>query len=304
MTTFPAPVTRRERIVTVADVSAAIEDGMTVGVGGFINTGHPMALVRQLIIEGKRDLTVVGAASAGLEVDMLIAAGCVSKVVTPYVGAEGFAGIGPAFRKAAQDASIEIFELDEAHYYAGLRASAQGVPFNPWRAGVGTSFAEINPELKEFRDPVNDELLLAVPAINIDVCLLHAAISDVYGNVQHNGTRYGDVAMSAASAQTFVSVERVVSPEFIRANPRETSIAGATAIVRAAFGAHPFSADGYYVPDAEHIKNYLAVADEWLRTGDRGALDGYFKEFIVDTADHVGYLTKIGLDRLLSLYEF
>lgn len=295
---------RRKRIVEASDVSNAVTDGATIAVGGFINSGHPMSLVRRLIADGRRGLTVVGAASAGLEIDMLIAAGCVAKVLTPYVGAEGLAGIGPAFRRAAQQGEIETFELDEAHYYAGLRAAAQRLPFNPWRAGVGTSFPDVNPALKEFRDPLTGQPLLAVPAIEIDVCLLHAAVSDSYGNVQHNGTGYGDSALHAAADLTFVSVEQVVPPERIGSNPAATSIAGADGVVRAQFGAHPFSADGYYVPDAQHLKHYLAAANEWLKTGSRSRLDDYFDTYVHEPKDHPDYLEAIGIRRLLSLHEF
>lgn len=300
-----SPVAVREsRIVDETHVGAQIVDGMTVAIGGFINSGHPMTLVRQLIRDGRRDLTVVGAASSGLELDLLIAAGCVKKVVSPYIGAEGLAGIGPAFRKAAQDGLISTFELDEAHFYAGLRASAQRLPFNPWRAGVGTSLPEINPELKLFRDPIRNELLLAIPAIEIDVCLLHAAISDQYGNVQHNGTRYGDIALYAASDRTYVSVERVVSPEQIRANPLATSIPGATGIVRAARGAHPYSADGFYSPDTAHIQEYLGAATEWLKSGDRAPVEGYIDRYILSAPTQPEYLERVGVERLLSLNEY
>ncbi|GAA1930896.1 CoA transferase subunit A [Microbacterium aoyamense] len=295
---------RASKVIDVADVAAQVEDGMTVAVGGFINSGHPMAVVRQLIKDGRRDLTIVGAASAGLETDLLIAAGVASHVITPYIGAEGFAGIGPAFRKAAQDGSIDVFELDEAHFYAGLRASAQRVPYNPWRAGLGTDLPVINPRLKQYRDPINGELLIAVPAIDIDVCLLHAAVSDIYGNVQHNGTRYGDIAMYNAADKTFVSVEKIVSPEQIRADPLRTSIPGATGVIRAPFGSHPYSADGYYVPDAAHIQGYLAAATTWLKSDDRSELDAYLDEYIVGPADHADYLERVGIRTLLSLNEF
>jgi glutaconate CoA-transferase subunit A len=288
----------------VEDAAATVKDGMTVSIGGFINSSHPMVMVRQLIKDGRKDLTVVGAASAGLETDLLIAAGVASHVITPYVGAEGFAGIGPAFRKAAQEGSIDVFELDEAHFYAGLRASAQRVPYNPWKAGVGTDLTKVNPRLKEYRDPFTNEPLIAVPAINVDVCFLHAAVSDIYGNVQHNGTRYGDIAMHNAASKTFVSVEKVVAPEHIRADPLKTSIPGATGIVRAPFGSHPYSADGYYVPDADHIKTYLRAATAWLKSDDRTALDGYIAEFITTPADHADYLEKVGVRTLLSLNEF
>lgn len=295
---------RHSRVVSAQDVVARIEDGMTVAIGGFINSGHPMSLVRALVKMGRRDLTVVGAASAGLEVDLLIAAGCVRRVVTPYVGAEGLAGIGPSFRKTVQDGTVEVFELDEAHFYAGLRASAQDVPFNPWRAGIGTSFPRVNPELKEFTDPVNGERLLAVPAIEIDVCLLHADASDVYGNVQHGGNHYGDTALYAAAAETYVSVERIIPTERVRANPAATTIPGADGVVRARFGAHPYSADGHYRPDDKHIREYLDAAGAWLKAESREQLDRYIEKYVTAPDDHAAYLEAIGVRRLVVLDEY
>ena len=298
-------VPSRTSVVTdESSATAIVRDGMTIGVGGFINAAHPMALVRQIVRRGLQDLTVVGAASSGLDVDLLIAAGCVRKVVAPYVGAEGLAPIGPAFRFSAQEGLIEVWELDEAHYYAGLRASAQRLPFNPWRAGVGTSFPHLNPDLKEFDDPVAGERLLAIPAIELDVALIHAAVSDRYGNVQHEGTGYGDRAIHAAADVTLVQVEQLVSTERIRSNPAATSIAGADRVVRAPYGAHPFASEGYYPPDREHLREYLAAAQELLRDGSRKRLDEYLARYVLDPADHVEYLEAIGLRRLLELSEY
>src|ERR1700677_238603 len=256
-----APLERHSHVAEVVSVVDAIQDGMTVAIGGFINSGHPMAIIRELVRAGRRDLTVVGAASAGLEVDMLIAAGCVATVMTPYVGGEGI-------------------------------------------AAVGTSLPEVNPRLKLFRDPVNDELLLAVPAIEIDVSLLHAAFGDIYGNVRHNGTRYGDIAISAASERSFVSVERGITPETTRANPLATSIDGVEGIVRATFGAHPFAAEGFYRPDEEHLREYVMAASDWLKSGSRTALDAYLGRYVLTPKDHAEYLDVVGLRRILGLYEF
>ena len=309
MTTAPIrdtvdPPYREARTLDPTDVGARIADSSTIAIGGFINSGHPMAFVRQIIRDGRKDLTVVGAASAGLEIDLLIAAECVSTVVTPYVGAEGLAGIGPAFRRAAETGTISVYELDEAHHYAALRAAAQRLPFNPWRAGIGTSLPVVNPDLKEFTDPVNGELLLAIPAREIDVCLLHAAISDGYGNVQHNGTGYGDTALHAAAKCTFVSVEQVVSPERIRSNPGATTIDGATGISRVMFGSHPFSADGFYRPDEVHLREYLVAASDWLKSGSRTQIDDYLGRYVYGPEDHAAYLEAIGIRRLLDLAEF
>jgi glutaconate CoA-transferase subunit A len=298
------PGGRREVVADEAAAAARVGDGMTVAVGGFINSGHPMAVVRQLVRQARRDLVVVGAASAGLEVDMLVAAGCVRRVIAPYVGAEGLAGIGPAFRHAVQHGEVEVWELDEALYYAGLRAAAQGLPFNPWRAGVGTSIPELNPDLRIFLDPIRAEPMIAVPAIELDVALLHAAIADRHGNVQHGGTGYGDRAIHAASKVTVVAVERLVSTEHIRRDPRATSIPDADVVVRAPFGCHPFGSEGAYPPDTEHIAEYLAAARRLLRNDDRSELDAYLHHYLVEPADHAAYLERVGLRRLLALSEY
>ncbi len=295
---------RRSVVTDAAIVRSLIQDGMTVAIGGFINAGHPMSLVREMLRSGVKDLTVVGAASAGLEIDLLIASGRVRKVITPYIGAEGLASIGPAFRTSAERGLVETAEIDEAMYYAGLRAAAQRLPFNPWRAGLGTSYPELNPSLVEFRDPIKGERLLAIPAIEIDVALLHAAVSDHYGNVQHNGHGFGDRAIAAAADKVVVQVEQLVSPQTIRAQPALTSVAGADHVVRAPYGAHPFSSDGYYPPDEPHIGEYVAAAQRWLREDDRSALDAYLERFVYEPQDHVEYLERIGMRQLLALSEY
>ena len=71
---------------------------MTISIGGFLNSSHPMPLVRAIIRNGVKNLTVVGAASAGLETDLLIGAGCVKTVIAPMISGESLAPIGPSFR--------------------------------------------------------------------------------------------------------------------------------------------------------------------------------------------------------------
>jgi glutaconate CoA-transferase, subunit A len=301
--TNSAPI-RQSRVVEIDAALSQVKDGMTVAIGGFINSSHPMIVVRELIKRGLRNLTVVGAASSGLETDLLIAAGVAKKIVSPYIGGEGLAAIGPAFRAAAERGQIEIFELDEAMYYAGLRAAAQRVPFNPWRSGIGTSFPEVNPAIKVFKDPCNGETLLAIPAINIDVAFLHAATSDIYGNVQYIGHGFGDRAIYAASDLTFVQVEQIVSNEQIRSDPLRTVVPGADGIIRAQFGSHPYASPGHYTEDKEHIKEYVRVATAWSKDDDLGPLKAYLDRWVFEPKDHIEYLERVGLRTLLSLGEY
>jgi len=294
---------RREVILSEQDAAKWIQSGMTISVGGFLNSSHPMPLVRAIIRNGVKDLTVVGAASAGLETDLLIGAGCVKTVIAPMISGESLAPIGPSFRYCAQRGELEVVELDEHMYYQGLRAAAALMPSLPWRGGIGTDYVKLNPRLKEFDDPITGERLLAIPAINIDVALIHAGAADPYGNVQHVGTGFGDRSHHRAADKTIVTVERIIPNEEVRANPYRTSIASVDAVMRAPYGSHPFASPGHYLEDATHIREYVAAATARLKDGNRALLDEYLRKYVFEPATHAEYLTRIGFERILSLYE-
>ncbi|MCD6673211.1 MAG: hypothetical protein LT106_10165 [Burkholderiaceae bacterium] len=295
---------RQEKFLSAAQAADLVDDGMTVAVGGFINSGHPMPVVRELIRRRRKALTIIGPASGGLDLDLLVAGGCVKKLVSCYFGAETLTPISPMIQHAAQRGELEIFECDEGMYYAALHAGSQRLPFLPVRAGVGTSYPEINPALKPFVDPIRGEPLLAIPAIRPDVAFVYAAVCDAYGNAQHVGTGYGDRALYRAAERTVVFAEKIVSNEEIRRDPARTSIPGAYGVVRAPFGSHPFASPGCHLADEEHLREYLAACRSLVRSGDPQPLHEYLDRYVYGPEDHVDYLQTIGLRRLLSLSEY
>jgi glutaconate CoA-transferase subunit A len=295
---------RKEKIIAEHEAADFISDGMTVAIGGFINCSHPMPLARQIIKRRIRNLTIVGPPSSGLDLDLLVGAGCASRIVSAYFGAETITPISPMIKHAAEAGTIDIFECDEGMYYAAIKAGAQRIPFLPTRTGVGTSYPDVNPELKLFRDPIRDEPMVAVPAIRPDVALLYAGYSDAFGNVQHVGTGYGDRSLYKAADRTIVCVEKVVSNQEIRKDPQKTTVPGADAIVRSPFGSHPFSSPGFYAVDETHLGEYLSAARAYVRAGDRDPFERYLDTYIREPRDHVEYLERIGMRQLFSLYEF
>ncbi len=295
---------RKEVIIDEREAAGWIKDGMTVVFGGFATANRPMAIVRQIIKNKVKDLTVLGGSVASLQIDLLIGAGCVKKVIAPYVGAEQLAPIAPFFRAAAERGEIEVWECEEGSYYAGLRAAALLLPFLPWKPGVGTSFPDINPDLKPFQDPIKGETLLAVPAIEVDVCILHVAYADPFRNCQHLGGGFGDRTHYRAADKVIVQAEKIVPNEEIRKDPLRTFIFNADAIVRAPYGSHPFSSVGFYLEDVQHIDEYLKAANSCIKDGDRGPFEAYLNIYIYEPETHLDYLERIGIKRLLSLHEF
>lgn len=289
---------RQEHVLDEVEAASWVHSGMTIAIGD----PAPMAIIRQLVRRGVTDLTVVG---SGLALDLLIAAGCVRKTMAYYVGG-GFGGaVAPSFRVAAERGEIEVWECEEGIITTALRAAAMNLPFLPWRGGVGTSLPEVNPDLKIMEDPIKGETLLAVPAVHVDVAILHAAVSDPYGNVQHvGGPGWLDLFQQRAADRTIVQVEKIIANEEVRANPWATTIASIDAVVRAPYGAHPFYSRGYYVQDRAFTKTYVEAATAAALHGDRGPLEDFLRTYCREPETHGDYLERIGVKQLISLYEY
>lgn len=292
---------RREVLATPAEVVSRVEDGQTVAIGGFVTANHPMPLVRELIRQGKRNLTLVGSATAGLEVDLLLGAGVVGKLIAPYVGAELYSPLGSCFRTLVESGRVELWESSEYILYAGLQARAMGQEFFAWRGGIGSSVPELNHDLKVFTSPLGDgKEYIAVPAIPVDWAFLHVGVADKYGNGQHPGARFGDRILARAADRVALTTERVISNEEIRRNPIMTSVPYADAVVEAPYGSHPYASHGYYAEDAEHIELYVA-ATAGFHGGDRSGLDSYLEKYVTGPDSHEDYLKVIGRDHLHAL---
>lgn len=285
---------RTSALATLEEALAGIGDGATVGIGGAVTAAHPMALVRALAASGVKGLTVV-APTGGLDVELLIAAGCVDTLTAAYVGMEGAAGVAPVYRRAVEDGSVTFKDYDEAHCIAGLRAAAQKLPFMPCRSGVGTSYTEITPDLVGFADPVAGQELIAVPALELDVALIFAETADEYGNAQTTSAGHMDSLLGAAAKRVVVQVDRVVSNDEIRKDPLRTWYWKQTQVVRAPFGTHPYSS-ATMVADVDHLKEAIGAGREGGE-----ALDAYMKRFVHDAPDHNSYLEEIGIRRIASL---
>jgi glutaconate CoA-transferase subunit A len=198
--------------MSLAEIVAELRDGMTVGIGGWGSRRKPMAVVREILRSPVRDLTVVS--YGGPDVGLLCAAGKVRKVVFAFVSLDSIA-LEPHFRTARQAGAIDALELDEGMFLLGLQAAAWRVPFLPTRVGLGSDVVARQEEIRTVTSPYDDgEELVAMPALHLDVALVHQNRADARGNAQFLGPDlYFDDLMCQAAARAFVSCERVVATE-------------------------------------------------------------------------------------------
>ena len=199
----------KHKVMTIDDVVGRIKDGMTIGIGGWGSRRKPMALVRAICRSDLKDLTVV--TYGGPDVGLLCAAGKVRKLVYAFVSLDSIP-LEPLFRAARENATVEVEEWDEGMFQTGLRAAAQRLPFLPMRAGLGSDVMTYNPRLRTVASPYDDgEELVAVPALKLDVALVHMNRADSHGNGQYLGPDpYFDDLFCLAADQRYLSTEQVV----------------------------------------------------------------------------------------------
>jgi glutaconate CoA-transferase subunit A len=202
-------VTGPDRVLSIGDVVGQLRPGMTIGIGGWGSRRKPMALVRAMAAAGLTDLTIVS--YGGPDVGLLVAAGAVRRVVCGFVSLDSIP-LEPHFRHARQAGTIELTELDEGMLHFGLLAAAHRLPFLPIRAGLGSDIMTVNPQLRTIRSPYDDgQELVAMPALRLDVALIHLNRADAGGNGQYLGPDpYFDDLYCLAAERAFVSCEAIV----------------------------------------------------------------------------------------------
>ena len=253
-----------DKRMSAADVVAQLSDGMTIGIGGWATRRKPMALVREIVKSDLKDLTIV--AYGGPDVGMLCAAGKVKKLIFSFVSLDHYP-LEPHFRSARQAGAIEVIELDEGMFQWGLRAAAMHLPFLPTRVGIGTDIlTQSGFDFKMVKSPYGDgEDLVAMPALDLDVALIHAHRSDPKGNLLTlSPDPLFDELFARAAPKVYASVEQVVATADLEmeANARFAMAERAriTGVVEAPFGAHPTSAAPDYHLDLRHLKTYVDSA--------------------------------------------
>lgn len=287
---------RRSKLTSFEDAIAQIPDGAKIAIGGSLIRKNPMALIREIVRQKKKDLTLYSW-SSGMDYDMLIGAGCVKEAWSSYCGLFQL-GLAYNFRRAVEQGDIRFVDLSETCCKDKFRAAAFGNSFCISKTPLHTDILR-NPEFKSIECPFTGEKYVAMEAFKADYAIIHAHRADKYGNVQFDTIRMMDNEMDPIIAKSakkcIVSVEEIVPEEEIIKTPTQTLLPKlfVDSVVYAPFGAHPTSCDTRYDYDKEHGEYYVACSK--TPEGFRKYLD----EYVYGTRNEAEYLEKVGgLDSL------
>ncbi|MGQ4600073.1 CoA-transferase [Nocardia sp. R6R-6] len=266
----------RDKRMSLEEVVGELRSGMTIGIGGWGSRRKPMALVRAIVRSDLTDLTVVG--YGGPDFGLLCSAGKVRKAYYGFVSLDSPPFYDPWFAKARTSGALVARELDEGMLKCGLEAAAARLPFLPIRAGLGSDVPTFwAGELKTVESPYSvdgtPETLIAMPALRLDVALVHLNLGDPHGNAAYTGVDpYFDDLFCLAAQRRYVSVERVVATdELVKSVPLQALLLNrmmVDGVVEAPGGAHFTLAADSYGRDEKFQKHYVESAgtsETWQR---------------------------------------
>jgi glutaconate CoA-transferase subunit A len=283
-----------KRMTEQQAISQFVTDGCYIGTELYGTVRCPMSLAREVVRQGKQGLRVCG--QGVLELDLWLAAGLVKKLDITYIGLEVY-GTTSALRRAVESGQVEsCVEWSNGAISWRMKAAAMGVPFLPARSMLGTDTLKYSSALV-VEDPFTGLKVCLLPALILDVGLIHVHRADQYGNAQIEGITGFAAEMARASKRLIISAEEIVPTEEIRKYPDRTIIPYylVDAVVHAPFGSYPGEMAYLYGRDEPAIKEWVEAS----KTAE-GA-QAYLDKTVYGIQNHAEYLQLVGQDRLTQV---
>lgn len=283
-----------KRMTEAEAVSRFIKDGDYIGTELYGTVRAPMSLVNEMVRQGVKDLRVAG--QGVLELDMLLAASQIKELDFTYIGLEVY-GVSNCLRREVESGRVEtVVEWSNAAITWRFKATAIGVPFIPTRSMLGTDTLKYS-AAKVVECPFTGDPICLIPALILDVGLIHVHRADKYGNAQIDGISGFSAEMSRASKRLIISAEEIIDSEEIRQTPDRTIIPYylVDAVVSAPYGSHPGEMCYLYKRDEPQIREWVDASK------DPDTTQAYLDKYIFGVKDHKEYLEMIGREQLNEL---
>jgi glutaconate CoA-transferase, subunit A len=268
-------------------VMEIVNDGDSVALEGFTHL-IPMAAAHEIIRQKRRSLTLIRM-TPDLIYDQMIGMGCAKKLVFSWGGNPGVGSLH-RFRDAVERGWPAPLEIEE-HSHAGMAnryvAGASNLPFAVLRGYVGTDLPKVTSTIAPIACPFTGEELMAVPALNPDVAIIHAQQADRRGNVAMWGISGIQKEAVLSAKRAIVTVEEVV--ERFEARPFQIVLPSVAvdAIAVVPDGAHPSYAHGYYGRDNDFYEDWDPISR------DREAFEAWMGRHVLETEDFAAYRRSI-----------
>src|SRR6202789_2533166 len=192
---------------------ADIPDGSTIAFGGFAMPGTPFNLIKALMQQGAKRLTLVGNTTGGAQqprmpdIGMLVENGQVAKVICAFTAATRPTDVLP-FTKYYESGEGDAELVPQGTLAERMRAAGAGIPAFYTPTAVGTELAVG----RETRVIDGREYLLEY-GLPLDYAFVRATRADMFRNLQfHRSQRNFCPVMATAARVTIAEVDEDVVP--------------------------------------------------------------------------------------------
>ena len=184
------------------DAVAAIPDGASVMIGGFMGVGTPEVLVDELCRQRRSDLTVIAndTARPGVGIGKLISARLVRKAVVSHIGTN------PETQQQMLAGELAVELIPQGTLIERIRAAGYGLGGVLTATGVGTVVAEGKRSIE-----IDGRAYLIELPLRADFALVQAFLADYLGNLTYALTaRNFNPVIAMAAGTVIVEAEHIV----------------------------------------------------------------------------------------------
>ena len=184
------------KVGLIGDAIAMIGDGAVIMLGGFGVPGTPFCLIRELVRQGPRGLTIIknDANEARMGVDWLLESGQVARLITTHVG------LNPRAMRMMNDGAIEVEFVPQGILAERIRIAGAGMMGFVTDIGLGTPLED-----GKTRVTVDGRAGLLETALTADFALVHAARADCFGNLSFAASARNFNPLMATAARVTIA---------------------------------------------------------------------------------------------------
>lgn len=281
------------KIMNLVDAVREIPDGAEIAIGGFAITRSPVAFICELIRQGKKELNVYQSIVC-MATDMLVGAGAVKKLSYGGGSLDRF-GRMERINAAFENGTIDAREFSGLSLTYRFLAGSLGIPYIPTKTLLGTTILENL--LKKNDESVmlstspydSDDKYVLIKAMQPDYAVIHAPYADEKGNILIDGPVW-DLEMGKAAKKLYVTVDQIVSNEFVKMHPEKVMIPNVFthAVIEVPYGAYPTAVYKMYDYDSEMLTKYAKTNKK------QDEFDLFINEYVLGTKNHNEFLNKCG----------
>ncbi len=190
------------KCMSLHEVKAVFRDGMTIMCGGFLGVGSPEGLVRELMSNGAKNLTLISNDSAFPDsgIGQLIANKRVTRLIASHIGTN------PETGRQMIAKELEVILVPQGTLAERIRCGGAGLGGVLTETGVGTLVEEGKIKLT-----ANSIKYLVELPLRADIALIKAKRADRAGNlVYEKAGRNFNPLMALAADLVIVEVDELV----------------------------------------------------------------------------------------------